>query len=170
MPLIAVVYCDCLEAGRLLVPHPRPGLLTIDEDGAPSLTGGEAEDWAAHYEWMYERRSCVHEQFKLAGGHIADVFVVAGIQQVLEAVHDAPAESFPMLWRLLQAGTAWSPSEEEPGRLRGPEVQQLRRELDGLETPGGLLVDGVAVFEDFRERLKGVADASLRSGKPVVFH
>ena len=180
MPLIALVYCDCVEKGRLLIPHPRPDLLTTDANGMPTLSGGDAEDHEAHAQWMYDQPSCAHEQFILIGGHICDIFQAEWIRRHIELMHPAPAATFPTLWAILSPSTLMGalsgsvpfadavPFTGVRSSFRGDAVERLQRELHRLRMPAQLPDEHTLLWRNVVDRLKGVTYASLWTGKPMV--
>lgn len=48
MGLDALVYCDCVEKGRLRIPHPFPKLLYTEENGSPEIKSKDPKKIAAH--------------------------------------------------------------------------------------------------------------------------
>ena len=79
MGLNAVVYCDCVEKGRLTRPHPRPDQLFIDERGAPDISSDDPRDIEAHDRWE-SLRPCEHERFWLIECWLGNVSVIGSIR------------------------------------------------------------------------------------------
>ena len=166
MPLIALVYCDCVEKGRLLIPHPRPDLLTTDADGMPTLSGGDAGDHEAHAHWMYEQPSCAHDQFVLIGGHICDIFQAEWIRRHIELMHPDPTVEFPTLWAMLTGAVQLFADAHTT--LRGDAVVRLQLELHRLRMPAPMPDEHALLWRSVVDRLKGVTYASLWTGKPML--
>ena len=66
MGLDATVFCNCVEKGRLEVPHPFPERLYIDEDGRPEIRVDDLPYQSvlsldeAHYAWL-QSPPCKHQ-------------------------------------------------------------------------------------------------------------
>jgi hypothetical protein len=52
MGLDAMVFCNCVEKGRLTVPHPYPRMLYIASNGSPGVRSKDPVKVEAHDNWM----------------------------------------------------------------------------------------------------------------------
>src|SRR6266513_2440335 len=82
MGLDAFVYCDCIERGRLLVPHPFPHLLKVGEDGSPFIDSTLPEYYEPHNRWESDR-PCPHHDFLLLHQWISNVSGAARMTTIL---------------------------------------------------------------------------------------
>jgi len=68
MGLDAVVFCDCVEKGRLMVQHPYPRLLYIARNGSPEIRSKDPGKVDEHDKWMDLRHApCYWEKYFIAG-------------------------------------------------------------------------------------------------------
>ena len=65
MGLEAVVFCDCLERGKLKSPHPFPELVYVAPNGAPEIHSKNDREIEQHDDWM--ESACRHESMMIDG-------------------------------------------------------------------------------------------------------
>src|SRR5690242_2043094 len=94
MGLDAVVYCDCIEKGRLRVSHPRPELLHIAENGAPFHSGG-AEFHPVHDGWEWSQ-PCAHRDFVLLHHRLGNFGHITWVRKRLEECLATPGTQLPI--------------------------------------------------------------------------
>ena len=97
MGLDAVVCCDCVEAGRLRIPHPSPRLLYIAKNGSPEIRSEDPDEVSRHDAWMHT--ACKHEEMMIAGAYLGNATAIAFLQQALLEKVGSPAREFPVLWK-----------------------------------------------------------------------
>ena len=98
MSLNAVVYCDCVEQGRVTIPHPRPDLLFIDETGShPGISSDDPGDIEAH-DPRESLRPCEHERFWLIERWLGNISLIETIRSLLKQQSSNPARDYPVLF------------------------------------------------------------------------
>jgi hypothetical protein len=98
MGLDATVYCDCVEKGKLTIPHPFPDLLHISADGAPEIQGGVlSQHWQRYDAWV-ANNPCPHKYFWLVHHHLGNVAGIAFVRHIIVQIVKDPAVAFPVLW------------------------------------------------------------------------
>jgi hypothetical protein len=85
MGLDAVVFCDCVEKGCLLVPHPYPRLLYIAGNGSPEIRSKDPAKIHEHDNWM-DLPPCKHEGMMLAGCSVGNMMFVPHLRDILSDV------------------------------------------------------------------------------------
>jgi hypothetical protein len=162
MSLNAVVYCDCVERGRLTIPHPRPDLLSIDEKGAPDISSTDPQDIEAHDRWE-SLRPCAHEHFWLIERWLGNVSLVGSIRALLKQSSGDPAREYPVLWsKVIYDGS------HSGDFLTSDAVQQLSDEVDRLTRMENHHADTAPLVELLR-KLEDLVQASLSVKKPISF-
>lgn len=162
MSLNAVVYCDCVEKGRLRTPHPRPELLFIDERGAPDISSNDPRDIEAHDRWE-SLGPCQHRQFWLIERWLGDISLIGSIRDLISHLSSDPAQEYPVLWsKVIYDGSHsgdFVPSNAVP---------QLSDEVDRLKRIEKHQVDKTALLELLR-KLEELVQASGSVHKPISF-
>lgn len=162
MGLNAVVYCDCIEKGRLTIPHPRPDLLFIDERGAPDISSSDPLDVEAHDNWE-SLRPCQHKHFWLIERWLGNVSLIGSMRSLLKQYSSDPAHEYPVLWsKVIHDGSHSSDF------LTSDAVQQLTDEVDHLKRIANHQVDTTALIELLR-KLEELVEVSKSVNKPISF-
>lgn len=162
MSLNAVVYCDCIEKGRLKAPHPRPDLLFIDERGAPDISSKDPRDIEAHDRWE-SLRPCQHQQFWLVERWLGNMSLIGSIRDLISQLSSDPAQEYPVLWsKVIYDGS------HSGDFLTSGAVQQLSDEVDRLKRIEDHQVDTIALIELLR-KLEELVQASGSVNKPISF-
>ncbi len=165
MGLDAMVFCDCVEKGRLTVPHPYPRLLYIDSNGCPEIRSKDPGKIDEHDKWM-NLPPCEHEAMQFAGCWLGNVGYVDRLRSVLSGALRRNGQAYPVLLRrvLYDGGHAgdW---------LTVREVQKLSTELDRLKrrslpTLGPRDARHVA---SVTRKLSRLVRVSLATKKPIAF-
>ena len=137
MSLNAVVYCDCIEKGRLKIPHPRPDLLFIDEMSAPDISSTDPLDMEAHDRWE-SLRPCQHKNSWLIERGLGNVSLIGSIRSLLKQYSSDPAHEYRVKEQLRRA-TAVTPCDRSSPSKNGT----MKR--TGLLPRSLLLIDSRAV-------------------------
>lgn len=191
MGLDACVYCDCVEKGRLRVPHPDPHLFKIAEDGMPYLEApfGTPED-ERHESWL-RGSPCGHEDFTLIHRRLGNIAMIAWVRACVARIAKDPVRTFPILWtKVVYSGTHASDHldladvrwlKEEIASIRATDwaavpLERLDMRL-GSRVRRLLLRDGTSAARDaerdmflaFFANLEELVAASLEIAKPIVF-
>jgi hypothetical protein len=127
MGLDAVVFCDCVEKGCLLVPHPYPRLLYIASNGAPEIRSKDPAKADEHDRWM-DLPPCKHEGMMLAGCSVGNMMFVPHLRDILSAVATKRGHACPvLLGKVLYSGTHCG------DHLTVRDVGRLSNELESLK-------------------------------------
>ncbi len=162
MSLNAVVYCDCIEKGRLIIPYPLPGLLFIDETGAPSISSMDPHEIAAHDRWE-SLRPCQHEHFWLVERWLGNTTLIGSIRALIKETSSDPAREYPILWsKVIYDGS------HSGNFLTNDAVRQLSDEVDRLGRMKNLPIKDSPLVE-FMHKLDDLIDSSLSVNKPISF-
>ena len=162
MSLNAVVYCDCIEKGRVTIPHPRPDLLFIDEKGAPDISSTDPLDIETHDRWE-SLRPCRHEHFWLIEHWLGNVSLIGAIRALLKRHSSDPAREYPVLWsKVIYDGS------HSGDFLTTDSVQQLSDEVDRLLRIENHHAD-TAPLEELLSKLEDLVRASRSVNKPISF-
>lgn len=165
MGLDAWVWCNCVETGQLVTPHPFPELLIVHESGAPEINSDDIEKVTAHDEWMYGS-PCRHEDCTLLHHRIGNMSLVAGLRKAVSDLSDDAAAEYPVLWsEVIYSGIHcgdW---------LKVEEVKELKTELDRLGSRDLTQIDAedAQFLRGFLQRIDELIEASLSVNKPIVF-
>lgn len=160
MSLNAVVYCDCIEKGRVTIPHPRPDLLFINEAGAPDILSDDPKDIEAHDRWE-SLRPCQHKHFWLIERWLGNVSLIGSIRALLQRYSSDPAREYPVVWSKVIHDGAHSGDF-----LMSDAVQQLGDEVDRL---GRLENVKSTPLVELLSKLEDLVRASLSVNKPISF-
>jgi hypothetical protein len=162
MSVNAVVYCDCVERGRLTTPHPRPDLLFVDEKGAPDISSNDPRAIEAHDRWE-SLRPCEHEHFWLIERWLGNVALIGSIRALLKQYSTDPAVEYPVLWsKVIYDGS------HSGDFLTSDTVQQLSDEVDRLTRMENHHADTGPLMELLR-KLGELVQASLSVKKAIAF-
>lgn len=162
MSLNAVVYCDCVEKGRLTIPHPHPDLLFIDETGSPDIISDDPLDIESHDRWE-SLRPCQHEHFWLAERWLGNTSLIGSIRELIEKHSSDPAREYPTLWSKVIYDSSHSGDF-----LISNDVRKLSDEMDRLSRMENLLTTDTNLVE-FLRKLQDLIRASLSVNKPISF-
>lgn len=162
MSLNATVYCDCIEKGRVTVPHPRPDLLFIDEKGAPDISSTDPLEIEAHDRWE-SLQPCEHEHFWLIERWLGNVSLIGSIRAILKQYSINPARDFPVLWsKVIYDGS------HSGDFLTSDTVQKLSDEIDRFDSMKHSSSD-LAPLKELLHKLHELAQASQTVNKPISF-
>ena len=160
MSLNAVVYCDCVEQGRVTIPHPRPDLLFIDETGSPGISSDDPGDIEAHDRWE-SLRPCEHERFWLIERWLGNISLIETIRSLLKQQSSNPARDYPVLFSKVIYEDSHSGDF-----LTTDAVQHLSDEVSRLSK----LVNADNTTQvEFLRKLTDLIRASLSVNKPISF-
>ena len=165
MGLDAWVWCDCVEKGRLRVPHPQPELLLLDETGGPDIASQDPTVIERHDEWLL-RSPCEHSECALVSHYLGNIGRIEILRRTLDALRPNADLEFPVLrTQVIHSGS-------HCGDFLAPgEVEKLRGELKQLRALNfaKLGAEEAAYWQEFLRQMDELADASLAVGKPIVF-
>jgi hypothetical protein len=165
MGLDAVVYCNCVETGRLTVRHPYPELLYIDRGGSPEIRSEDEEKQDAHDRWL-ATSPCRHDQCILLHHYIGNIALVEHLRRIVSQLLSDPEHQHLVIWkRVIHNGVHsgdWLDSEQ---------VVALRCEIQRLRScdPAPLGVEEAAHLNRFLSQMEELVDASMSVGKPIAF-
>lgn len=163
MSLNAVVYCDCIEKGRVTIPHPRPDLLFIDEKGAPDISSTDPLEIEAHDRWE-SLRPCQHEHFWLIEHWLGNVSLIGSIRALLQQYSSDPAGEYPVLWsKVIYDGS------HSGDFLTVDAVRELSDEMDRLSSVEHLPTSDTSPLVELLRKLDDLARASQSVNKPISF-
>jgi hypothetical protein len=163
MSLNAVVYCDCVEKGRLTIPHPRPDLLFINETGSPDITSDDPLDIEAHDRWE-SLRPCQHEHFWLVERWLGNTSLIGSIRELMKQHLSDPAREYPALWsKVIYDGS------HSGDFLTSDDVRKLSDEVDRLGRMENLPTTDTTLLVEFLRKLHDLIRASLSVNKPISF-
>ena len=157
MALDARVYCNCFEAGKLLIPPPHPDQVYVAEDG-----GLACKDLFRLYEfeeWL-EKYACSHPGGVALHHHLGGLGVIDFLREELER---APND-FPLL-----LGKVVYDGSHAGDFLAMAELKELLAEtirLSGLRTSDG---EEEALLRNFERQLKELITCAIQMRKPIVF-
>jgi len=159
MSLDGYVRCTCVRDGKATEPHPFPDRLTLDETGAPSLTGDpEEEQWEAHDEWV--QNACEHQGF-LASEFLGNINRVRNVREFVKGLQGEPGPKFPILLKkVVYDGT--HTGDFVPAK----QTASLMKEVDLVLGSKDILTEGE---REFFESMKRLCEASLATGNPIGF-
>lgn len=166
MGLYAFVYCDCVEKGRLRIPHPFPKLLYIEENGSPEIKSKDPKKIAAHDGWM-EGEPCEHAGMLVGGGRLGNAAFIAFLADLVARVSRSSRHSFPILsGRVISSGT------HTGDWLTLPEVRRLETELKRVSRVKfekmGIRSNQAIEVRKFIAKLAEVTEGSIKVGKPIA--
>ena len=163
MSLNAVVYCDCIEKGRVTIPHPRPDLLFIDEKGAPDISSTDPLEIEAHDRWE-SLRPCQHEHFWLIEHWLGNVSLIGSIRALLQQYLSDPAGEYPVLWsNVIYDGS------HSGDFLAVDAVRELSDEVDRLSSMEHLPISDTSLLVELLRKLDDLVRASQSVNKPISF-
>ena len=167
MGLDAVVFCDCVEKGRLRIPHPWPHLLYIFKNGRPEIRSQNEDKIDLHDDWM-EGDPCKHSELMVAGCYLGNIAFIDFIREAVCRVAKVPARDFPVVWnKVIYNGC------HTCDYLKLPQVRKLKEEVRRLRAidfaEAGLKARDVKDVKDFLANLAKLVKASLRIQKPIAF-
>jgi len=162
MSLNAIVYCDCVERGRLTIPHPRPDILSINDRGEPVVLSTNTEDIEAHDRWE-SLKPCKHERFWLIERWLGNVSLIDSLRTLLERYSGNPANEYPTLYsRVIYDGS------HSGDFLPIDAVVQLNEEIHTLRRTKSPSTDSNQLTE-LLQKLDELIKASLSVNKPITF-
>lgn len=158
----AVVFCDCVERGRLKTPHPFSRLLYIDERGAPEIRSRSQQKIEMHDAWV-QGSPCGHETLMIAGDYLGNISLVDYIDRsIRERVPNAERKYPVLMSKVIFNGG------HTGDYLTVEEVKALKKEI--TEVRGvNFSSNATQHIRKFLSKLEKIADASLRIRKPMAF-
>jgi hypothetical protein len=167
MGLDAVVFCDCVEKGRLRVPHPYPRLLYIAGNGCPEIRSKDPAKIEGHENWM-NLPPCAHEGMMLPGSYRGNMMHVSNLYRILSSALKKHGQACPvLLGKVLYSGT------HSGDHLGVRDVRMLLNELDRLKEA---MPEATALSSDDARRialavkgLRRLVKAALAVNKPIAF-
>jgi hypothetical protein len=163
MSLNAVVYCDCIEKGRVTIPHPRPDLLFIDEKGAPDISSTDPRDIEAHDRWE-SLRPCQHDHFWLIEHWLGNVSLIGSIRALLQQYSSDPEREYPVLWsKVIYDGS------HSGDYLTSDAVRQMSDEIVRLSSMEHLPTLDITPLVELLRKLDDLVRASQSVNKPISF-
>jgi hypothetical protein len=165
MGLDACVYCNCVETGRLISPHPYPELLFIAENGCPNIRSDDDEKVHAHDRWL-DGSPCPHENCTLCAHYIGSIGLVAQLRKIISGLSANPETEYPILWlKVIYSGSHCgdflnmdkvSILQTEVARLRSDQLRHLN--------------DSAAEYlSSFLSQMGELINAALSVRKPICF-
>ena len=186
MGLDASVFCDCVEKGRLRVPHPRPDLLYIDEDGRPAIPNGiPLEDAMKHDQWCWSDAACEHPNLRLVHHRLGYIGLIAFVRGSISRAVTNPSVELPVLWnQVIYSGTHGGDflGLDDVKRLQ-VELTQIRQiDFSGVrlwkrssfgpfwpDREVKISRDELELLRYFFTQLEDLVRASLEIQKPIAF-
>jgi hypothetical protein len=166
MGLEAVVFCDCVEKGRLKIPHPFPRLLYIAPNGSPEIRSEDPEKVEKHDEWMHQ--ACKHPEMMIAGSHLGNITGIEMLRKILQAAVRAPAREFPVLWhKVIYCGTHTGDHLTLANVLRLQDELKRFRKID-FSRHCTRKTD-LKLVDEFQSNLSRIAKVAAKINKPVAF-
>ena len=166
MGLDAVVFCDCVERGRLTVPHPYPRLLYISDNGSPEIRSKDPEEIDEHDKWM-GLPPCEHEQMMLDSDHLGNAGHISRLHEILSGFATGRERACPVLLeKVLYSGTHCG------DHLSVRDVRRLSSELNQLEKmkpPRALAHEDELHIASAIGLLRRLVNAALAAHKPIAF-
>jgi hypothetical protein len=167
MGLDAVVFCNCVETGKLKVPHPFPRLLHVSTNGYPEIRSKDAAKIAAHKAWL-ERPPCKHEGMQLEGCSLGNAGGVGVIYEALSSAVRPSRIKIPILLNnVFYSGTHCGDflTLAQVGKLDA-ELKQLRKlKLTDL----GVAKSDVKWVTEIMVSLARLVQVAQKVGKPIAF-
>jgi hypothetical protein len=167
MGLDAVVFCDCVEKGRLRVQHPYPRLLYIARNGSPEIRSKDPGKVDQHDKWM-DLPPCEHEGMMLPGAYRASANHISHLNRIFSSVLRKHGKACPvLLGKVLYSGTHCG------DHLAMRDVRMLSNELDRLKE--AILSATALSGEDTRlgasaiRELRELVKIALSTNKPIAF-
>lgn len=167
MGLEAMVFCDCVEKGRLAVPHPYPQMLSIASNGSPEIRSKDPVKVEAHDNWM-DLPPCKHEQMMLEGCELGNMSFISDLRSLLSGILKKRGQACPvLLGKVLYSGT------HTGDHLTVRDVRRLSNELDLLK--GAQLSAAALPGDDARQialamrELRRLVKTALAVNKPIAF-
>jgi hypothetical protein len=167
MGLDAVVFCDCVEKGRLTVPHPYPRLLYIASNGSPEIRSRNPAKVDEHDKWM-NLPPCEHEGMMFDACNLGNAGSISHLYEVLSGAITGRRRAYPvLLGKVLYSGA------HTGDYLAVTDVRRLSAELDQLREamPSMAALSG----EDARRielavgELRRLVKSALAVIKPIAF-
>jgi hypothetical protein len=165
MGLDAAVFCDCVEKGRLTVPHPYPRQLYIARNGAPEIRSKDRTKVDEHDQWM-ELPPCKHSEMMLEGCHINMWFVSRLYDLLSDALRKRGQQCPVLLGKVLYSGAHCG------DHLTVRDVRRLANELDqlkGVRLSQGALVEDAPEIPKTMKALRRLVKSALAINKPIAF-
>lgn len=168
MSLLAWVYCNCIETGRLLTPSPVPNPIEIDETGQPDIVSDDPQVHSVFNVWRY-RSACPHYGGMLVCHRIGGVGHVTFLRETiyhLAGGWEAADAQYPVLLRRVICNGVHSGDwiDLDQAHLLYQEMERLRpQDITALseEDAGG--------FKEFQTQMDDLVAAALQVGKPICF-
>ncbi len=155
MGLDAWVCCNCIKDG-IAPPHPFPELLAFDETAEPILKSNREislDQWLKHDAWY--RESCPHSG-RLIEKRLGNIAKIGYIRAFLES---RAVTSFPLLReRVVYDGAH---SGDWIAASKSVRLLEEARNLRSATTD--------SIIVRFAEDLAELAEASIKTGNPIVF-
>lgn len=165
MGLDAFVFCDCVEKGRLRIPHPYPRLLYISSSGSPEIRSNDPAMLQKHVDWM-EMDPCQlkHETLMMDGDTLGNAGFINEIRERLERTLRPRSQYSVLLTKVLYCGT------HTGDHLTIAQVRRLAIELRQLKRvlQGSVAADRRLIIPTINQ-LERLTRTSLRTMKPIAF-
>ncbi len=166
MGLDAVVFCDCVEKGRLKTPHPFPGLLYIAVNGCPDVRSRDGAKIEQHEAWMHS--ACAHEDMMIDGTHLGNISSIEFMWQMLHAAIPAPERDFPVLCRkVIYDGGHCGDHLTRASVLRLVEELKRLRKIDFSKLD--IKKADVKFIDEFQSELSRLVKTAIKIKKPIAF-
>lgn len=157
MALEARVYCNCFEAGKLLIPPPRPGQVYVAEDGGLACTDlyhlYEFEEWLEKY-------ACAHVGGVALQHHLGSPGVIAFLREELERT----SEDFSVL-----LGKVLYDANHSGDYLLIEDLKALLAETIHLSVLHSDDSEEENLLRNFERQLKELITCAIQMRKPIVF-
>ena len=163
----AVVFCNCVETGRLRVPHPFPRQLYALKNGRPAIRSVDVAKIEKHIAWT-ELPPCRHEDMMVDGCSLGNAGGVGVIYKVLSRAEQPPKIKFPILLnKVFYSGThCMDFLTLTQIRKLDVELKQLRKlKLTGL----GFATSEVEWVSGILVNLTRLVRVAQKVGKPIAF-
>ena len=164
MGLDAYVYCNCVETGQLLVPHPFPERLVIEADGGPELRSDDLDELLTHDLWLHSS-PCRHDACCLVSYRLGNMALIGRIRCIVQRLSRDVEDHFPVLWsKVIYSGIHCG------DYLTPPEVSDLAVELAQLRVCAADRLDkeNTEYLQVFLSKLDELIQASRSVQKPIV--
>ncbi|HEY3965846.1 MAG TPA: hypothetical protein VGM05_14905 [Planctomycetaceae bacterium] len=159
MGLDAVVYCDCLETGRLRE-LPPPGCEPIvSRDGSLNCRSNELNDQLAFDQWL-QSRACEHENGVLLHHFLGNIATVAALRTELQRL---PAQFPIMLTKVIYNGV------HAGDCLDASQIAGLKSEILALSDFHGSTPDTDQLLRHFESQMVALVECAQRISKPISF-
>lgn len=163
----AVIFCNCVEAKKLKVPHPFPSLLYALKNGRPAIRSVDSAKIAKHVAWT-ELPPCKHEDMMVDGCSLGAAGGVEVIYKVLSSARKPPKTKFPILLnKVFYSGThCMDFLTLTQIRKLDVEMKQLRKlKLTDL----GFATSDVKWVTEIFGNLTRLVKVAQKVGKPIAF-